>query len=333
MAASFVLGQVFLPIKYAKAQDTALEPSFSYLSATQDKNDTTTGQVDSTQEVNISGVSLDPTISNCEAAGSSACDDPSAGQIEVHVVKSGETVAQIADMFNVSANTILWANGMKKGDKLVEGDTLIILPIDGLKHTVAKGDTLKKIAAKYKADVSDIVAVNDVTLDSDLVVGQELIIPDAELNDNGGDKPAANLAAVTKRDQEYYAKSTIKNASGYFINPLASGHKTQGLHDHNRAIDIGAPIGTPIRAAASGTVLFAKNGWNGGFGNLVILNHLNGTQTYYAHQSKLGVSAGEKVSQGEIIGYVGSTGHSTGPHLHFEVRGARNPGADWSWKY
>ena len=170
-------------------------------------------------------------------------------------------------------------------------------------------------------------------IEADLIIGQELIIPDAEMNDTGGDKPAANLAASTKKDQEYYAKSKIKNASGYFANPLASGHKTQGLHDHNRAIDIGAPTGTPIRAAASGTVLFAKIGYNGGFGNLVIINHPNGTQTYYAHQSKLGVHAGEKVSQGQVIGYVGSTGHSTGPHLHFEVRGARNPGADGSWKY
>ncbi len=85
------------------------------------------------------------------------------------------------------------------------------------------------------------------------------------------------------------------------------------------------PSGTPIKAAASGRVIFAKVGWNGAYGNLTIIQHDNGTQTYYAHQSKLAVSAGDYVNQGEVIGYVGSTGRSTGPHLHFEVRGAPNP--------
>lgn len=310
-----------------ESAEVALEPGVSNFSATSDKNN---NSIASDGCVNVTGGALLPCISN-----PGTVDGVSDGtdQIGVYVIRKGDSIAQIAKMFNVSANTILWANDMKKGDKLVEGDTLIILPMDGVKHVVVKGDTLKKIAEKYKIDVSDIVAVNDITIDTQLAVGQELIIPDAEMNDEGGDKPAPNLEASVKRDQDYYASHPIKNASGYFINPLPTGHKTQGLHDHSRAIDIGAPKGTPIYAAASGTVLFAKTGYNGGFGNLVIINHPNGTQTYYAHQSSIAVNAGQQVSQGQVIGYVGSTGHSTGPHLHFEVRGARNPGADWSWKH
>jgi len=313
-----------LPVNYAKAQETAeiaLEPGVSNFSATSDKN---SNVIASDGCVNVISGALLPCISNIGTNENINNGETFSDQISVYVVRKGDSIAQIAKMFNVSTNTILWANGMKKGDKLVEGDTLIILPMDGLKHVVAKGDTLKKIAGKYKVDVSDIIAVNDITIDTGLIVGQELIIPDAEMNDVGGDKPVANLKASTKKDQDYYASHPVKNISGYFINPLPTGHKTQGLHDHARAIDIGAPTGTPIYAAASGTVLFAKIGYNGGFGNLVIINHPNGTQTYYAHQSKIAVHAGQQVSQGQVIGYVGSTGHSTGPHLHYEVRGARN---------
>ena len=123
------------------------------------------------------------------------------------------------------------------------------------------------------------------------------------------------------------------------MNPLPGARLTQGLHDGG-AVDLAMPRGTPILAAASGTIIFARDGYNGGYGNMVIISHPNGTQTLYAHQSKLVSSAGDKVSQGEVIGYVGSTGHSTGPHLHFKISGAQNPGAflqvgsvlDANWK-
>ncbi len=113
---------------------------------------------------------------------------------------------------------------------------------------------------------------------------------------------------------------------------------SQPRHDRF-AVDLACPIGTPIRAAASGTVKFALEGWNGAFGNLVIIDHPNGAVSYYAHikPGGIAVTTGEHVTQGQIIGYVGSTGRSTGPHLHFEVRGTagQNPGFDYSgsaWK-
>jgi LysM repeat protein len=322
---------VFLPVGIVRAQettDTLLMAGVSNLSIAQGTSNSTTVE-NLGASSNISGDALVPSVTNI--SGLDGVDDGEAlsDQIEIYVIRKGDSIGQIAEMFGVSVNTILLSNDMKKGDKLVEGDTLLILPIDGVSHTVVKGDTLKKIAAKYKVDVLDVAGYNGMSLEDQLTVGQELIIPSDNIDapststtkkiSTGGKLPSSN-------------SSSTKSIPGYFINPVPSGHKTQGLHDHNRAIDIGAPTGTPIRAAASGKVIFAKLGWNGGFGNLVIISHPNGTQTYYAHQSRLGVSYGEQVSQGQTIGYVGSTGHSTGPHIHFEVRGAKNPGADWSWK-
>ena len=158
--------------------------------------------------------------------------------------------------------------------------------------------------------------------------------------DEGGDKPAANLSASALRDQNYYATHPIKDVAGYFINPVPTGRKTQGLHGPgHRGIDIGAPTGSPIYASASGKVLAVKTGCKlgqtrcgGGYGNMVIVQHPNGTKTLYAHMSKVGTYNGAQVKRGEIIGYVGSTGKSTGPHIHFEVFYAKNPGTDWSWK-
>src|SRR3989344_4583253 len=178
----------------------------------------------------------------------------------------------------------------------------------------------------------NIVFYNAIPQDAKLVVGDELMIPGGDMADEGGDKPASNLGSAPTRDKNYYDTHPIQNIAGYFINPLPTGRKTQGLHGPgNRGIDIGAPKGTPIYASAPGTVLIAKTGWSGGYGNMLIIQHPNGTKTLYAHMTKLGTRTGAEVSRGEIIGYVGSTGRSTGPHLHFEVFNARNPGADWSW--
>jgi murein DD-endopeptidase MepM/ murein hydrolase activator NlpD len=224
---------------------------------------------------------------------------------------------------------------MKKGDKLVEGDVLLILPISGVEHTVTKGQTLQNIAKLYKVDAGDIASYNGIALDDKLTVGDTLMIPGADnMLDEGGDKPAPNLGSAISRDLKYYASHPLQDLIGYFINPLPTGHKTQGLHGPgHRGIDIGAPLGTPIYAAASGVVLTARMGWDGGYGNMIVIENdsTRNIKTLYGHLSRLAISTGDQVNQGQIIGYVGSTGHSTGPHLHFEVFNAKNPGADWSW--
>jgi LysM repeat protein len=257
--------------------------------------------------------------------------DSSLDQTSVYVVRKGDSLSQIAPMFGVSVNTILWANDMKKGDKLVEGDVLFILPISGLEHTVTRGQTLDSIATLYKADPLEIARYNGITEDTKLAIGDKLIVPDA-VRAEENDKPIQNLSASIAKDEQYYQNHPTQNLTGYYIDPVPGYRKSQGLHDGN-AVDLAIATGTPIHAAASGRVILARSGYNGGFGNLVIISHPNGTETLYAHQSKIATKTGEQVFQGEVIGYVGSTGHSTGPHLHFEVKGARNPGADGSWKY
>ncbi len=253
--------------------------------------------------------------------------DMTAEDINIYVVRAGDTYEGIAKMFDVSVNTILWANDLKKGDKLVPDSILIILPTSGVKHTVLKGQTLKTIAKLYDVDVSDITSFNDISIDADLNVGDELIIPGAEIKSIVSQpkkiKQGGHLPSLRDKDSQ-------RSSAGYFIKPIPC-ELTQGRHDRT-AVDISCHVsGTPIKAAASGRVILAKYGKNGGFGNVVMIQHPNGMQTLYAHQSKLNVSVGDQVSQGQIIGFVGSTGHSTGPHLHFEVEGGWNPGFDNSW--
>ncbi len=258
---------------------------------------------------------------------------PSVNDTSVYVVRAGDSISQIADMFGVSVNTILTANNMKKGDKLTPGDVLLILPISGIEYTVKAKDSLQSIAKLYKVNINDIVQNNDIALNTPLVVGDTLIIPNAEVSqENDKPIPAKDLGASIAKDKQYYVEHPVQNLAGYFIDPVPGYRLSQGIHDKN-AVDLAIAKGTPIHAAAAGVVLLARGGYNGGFGNVVIINHPNGTQTVYAHQSKLATHTGDQVYQGEVIGYVGSTGHSTGPHLHFEVHGAQNPGADDSWKY
>jgi LysM repeat protein len=296
------------------------------------KNDDKNNNVDANVNIDIvSNTSLLPAVGPLGVSGGTDIPDPSSQQTSVYVVRKGDSISAIAKMFGVSANTILWANGMKKTDKLVEGDVLFILPISGLEHTVTKGQTLQSIAKLYKADINDIIQYNDITKDAKLVVGDTLIIPDGEKFEES-DKPIKNLGASIAKDKQYYENHPVQNLLGYFINPVPGYRKSQGIHDNN-AIDFAIAKGTPIYASAAGTVTLARTGYNGGFGNLVIISHPNGTETLYAHQSKIAITTGAQVYQGQIIGYVGSTGHSTGPHLHFEVHGARNPGTDGSWKY
>lgn len=244
-------------------------------------------------------------------------DYPPSSEISVYVVREGDTLSGIASMFGVSSNTIAWANDIAKGIK--PGQTLIILPITGVKHTVVKGDTLASVAKKYKADAEEIADYNDLARGSTLTVGEVIIIPDGTVVTAA---PAKKPATSTKNP---YRGGSGTDLGGFFIWPVAGGSKSQGIHGYN-GIDIAAPQGTPIYAAAGGTVLVARaSGWNGGYGNYVVIVHSNGVQTLYAHMSSVAAVAGASVGQGQVIGYVGSTGKSTGKHLHFEVRGAKNP--------
>jgi murein DD-endopeptidase MepM/ murein hydrolase activator NlpD len=332
---------VALPSPGSNSQNIALlQANVSSASILPDKSNTTPSTTDPTDpSADTSNIVSDNALQSATGplgvSDGTDTTDTSLDQTSVYVVHKGDTAAVIAKMFNVSVNTILAANDLKKTDKLTEGQVLFILPITGIEYTVTKGQTLKKIAALYKVDITDIAAYNGISQDAALTVGDQLLIPGADtMTDEGGSTPAPNLGSALSRDLAYYTShSFIQDLVNYFIDPVPTGRKTQGLHGPgHRGIDIGAAKGTPILASASGTVSLAHTGWSGGYGNMVIIDHPNGTRTLYGHMSKIATFTGDTVNQGEVIGYVGSTGHSTGPHLHFEVFNARNPGADWSWK-
>jgi LysM repeat protein len=258
-------------------------------------------------------------------------DGSDSDQISFYTVKAGDTWSGIADMYGVTVNTVLWANDKTKSDKLVVGEVLLIPPISGLEHEVKSGQTCQSIAAMYKVDAYSIADYNGLGLGCKLTVGDTIFIPNGEKS-AVATKPVQKTGSTgTSKITDQYTKPT-KALSGYFINPVPGYRLSQGIHDKN-AVDLAIPTGTPIHAAASGRVLLARNGYNGGFGNVVIISHPNGTETLYAHQSRIATTTGAQVKQGQVIGYVGSTGHSTGPHLHFEVHGAKNPGANGSWAH
>lgn len=236
-------------------------------------------------------------------------------QIRVYVVRKGDSLSQIASMFDVSVKTIVWANDIDHGSLIKPGQRLIILPISGIRHTVQQGDTLASIAEEYNGKLKEIRQYNNLPEGSTLSVGEEIVIPHGEMP-----SPTPYTRA------QYAAEGGSNPEEGYYLRPIRGGVISQGLHGFN-AIDFATSWGQPILAAASGEVIISRDSgrWNGGYGNYVVIRHNNGTQTLYAHTSRNAVYVGQNVVKGQVIGYIGSTGRSTGPHVHFEVRGMRNP--------
>lgn len=246
---------------------------------------------------------------------------PGNGMIEAYVVRKGDNISKIAKMFGVSANTIRWANDLNS-DILKEGQTLVILPISGVKHIVKAGDTIQSIAKKYGGDAGEILKYNNINSGGKLAVGDEIIVPDGELK-----IPASVSSGIAAGSRKQSV--SLPSYEGYYMKPAINVRKTQGLHGHN-GVDL-APLsrtsGTePFYASADGVVIISRMGsWNGGYGNYIVISHPNATQTLYSHNALNLVSVGDSVSKGQMIGYIGDTGKSTGSHLHFEVRGAKNP--------
>ncbi len=247
-------------------------------------------------------------------------------QISVYVVREGDSLSGIANMFGVTVNTIRWTNNIS-GSTISPGQTLVILPISGVRHTVESGDTLASIAKKYKGDLKEIMSFNNLKEGEKLAVGDTVIVPEGEkiVSPPPSSSSSRNISKAPASPPSSSAPVS-SDSSGYYLKPVSGGVRTQGIHGYN-AVDIAVPSGTPIVAAASGEVIISRDyGWNGGYGNYIVIRHNNGTQTLYAHNSSNIVSVGEWVVQGQVIGYVGSTGQSTGPHVHFEIRGGpRNP--------
>ena len=224
-------------------------------------------------------------------------------------VVQGDTLGTIAEKFGISIDTVKWANNLSK-DSIKPGQILKIPPVTGIAHKVTTGDTIYSLAKKYQSEAQKIVnfPANDFTdLDTfALNVGQILFIPD-------GVPPSK--APVYKPQS---VPSYIAGPGGRFMWP-AQGSITQYPVSYHMAVDIANRGAPPIGAGDAGTVVYAGC-LRYGYGCHVIINHGDGYQTLYAHLSSINVSVGANVSRGQVIGRMGSTGRSTGTHLHFEVR-------------
>jgi murein DD-endopeptidase MepM/ murein hydrolase activator NlpD len=232
-------------------------------------------------------------------------------------VGEGETISSIAELYGLQQDTILWENNLTPKSKIKPGDELKILPIDGVRHKVARGETIYTIGKKYKLEGAQVQVIvdypfNDFLNDEtfELATGQYIMVPD-------GIKSTVTAAPVARTVYTTPDAGAV-TASGVFVWP-AAGRITQGYRFYHKAWDIANSGGGPILAADSGTVVAA--GWDAsGYGNKVAIDHGNGFVTIYAHQSVIQVRIGQRVNRGDVIGQMGSTGRSTGVHLHFEIR-------------
>jgi murein DD-endopeptidase MepM/ murein hydrolase activator NlpD len=238
--------------------------------------------------------------------------------VQQYQIKKGDTLWDIATKFQVSMASLMAYNQLSENSILTVGDAITIPtrsnPVTGTWHVVKSGETMWDIAFRYKLNVQTIVSANPSLHPENLQIGDRLSIPDrtGQLTSTAPQAPSRGLSF-----------------SGVFSWPLVGtitsgfGWRKSGFH---HGLDIAGDIGDPIRAAAAGKVIFA--GYRDIYGRMVILEHLDGKQTIYAHAQKIKVKENQKVRSGQVIATVGISGRTTGPHLHFEVRDkntARNP--------
>lgn len=265
-----------------------------------------------TFDPNATGISLESFVN----FNTTISQKPRSEIIE-YEVQRGETISQIATKFGIDVDTVKWANNLTSVDTIKPGQEIKILPVSGIAHEVKSGDSLESVAKKYSAEPQAIVdfPFNDLPDDFRLKIGQILIVPDGSPPETKVPaKPKPQYLASGPQGPTYQAPG-----GGSFIWPTPGGI-SQYFAWYHPGIDIpnrGAPA---ISASDGGTVIVA--GWpdNYGYGNRVVIDHGNGYQTLYAHLSNVYVSSGQTVSRGQAIGQMGSTGRSTGTHLHFEIR-------------
>jgi murein DD-endopeptidase MepM/ murein hydrolase activator NlpD len=240
------------------------------------------------------------------------------GEIINHVVEEGETLSSIATRYGLRVETILWENNLTETSKIKPGQELRIVPVDGVRHKVVRGETIYSIAKRYGLDDSQAQVIVDYPFNEflndetfDLVVGQYLMVPE-------GIKPTAAIAQPTRTGVLTPDAGTV-SATGTFIWPT-TGLISQRYSFYHKATDISSRSGGAILAADAGIVTVAGFIDSSGYGNRVMLDHGNGYTTLYGHMSSVQVQVGQRVNRGDVLGQMGSTGRSTGVHLHFEIR-------------
>lgn len=237
-----------------------------------------------------------------------------------YVVERGDTPNAIADRFGIQPETLLGGNPQlsEESSLLQTGVELIILPVDGVLHTVQPGDTLEGLEQRYGIPAEEIIAYepNNLSFPYRLEPETQILVPGA----------VQELFVWTPPDLSSVRSSGIGGnvdpvivGTGTFIFPVNSRNYTQYYWYGHRGLDIALSEGSAVYATDTGTVTYA--GWNNfGYGNLIVVNHGNGYETFYAHLSGINVVPGQIVYQGNVIGATGNTGNSSGPHIHYEIR-------------
>jgi LysM repeat protein len=220
-----------------------------------------------------------------------------------YTTQPGDNISVLAKDFGLSMGTLLSANNIRQPRLMQIGQTLRVPNQDGIVHRVKQGDTLESIARKYTVDIEAIQTVNEL-FSPRISVNASLFIPGAQL-------APAELLEITGDLFLWPVRGYITSPYGYRTSPFT------GARQFHSGMDISSAMGTPVRASMAGRVTVA--GYNGTFGNYVVITHHSGYRTLYGHLSVIRVKSGAYVSTGERIGDVGSTGLSTGPHLHFTV--------------
>lgn len=255
----------------------------------------------------------------------------------IYTVKTGDTLSEIATNFQADQSDILNANDLDNANSLKVGMKLTIPNVEPLDSAAAA--TVTHDATTPAENIAPIEVPVSVAPTTQTPVVQSPVV--APISPVLTPTPGTTMMVTNPVTEDTYPITVTQTSAathydipaidirGYYAQPV-SGRLSQGIHDVN-AVDIATPIGTKVHAAADGTIIVAKGDgkYNGGYGNYIVVSHPNGTQTLYAHLSKVTVDLGEVVTQGEPIGLSGNTGKVTGAHLHFEIRGASNPwGAD-----
>ncbi|MDR1249271.1 MAG: peptidoglycan DD-metalloendopeptidase family protein [Treponema sp.] len=222
---------------------------------------------------------------------------------ETYTVRPGDSVSKIAAARSVSMDSIIASNGIANARRLREGETIRIPNMDGIPYTVRQGDTLSKISTALGAPMEAILDANNMNSDT-ITVGTSLFIPGARMRSEDLKLALGELFA-------YPIRGVLSSPYGWRNDPIS------GARRFHAALDMAANTGTTVKAAMDGRV--ATVGLNSVYGKYIILSHGRGFQTLYAHLNATSVAQGAYVNQGLKIGEVGSTGYSTGPHLHFAV--------------
>lgn len=232
-------------------------------------------------------------------------------KVTKYVVQFNDTPGLIAQRFKLKLQTVLDNNNLSAKSMIKVGQTLWLPPSDGLIYTWGKNSTLSALAKKYKISTAEILRANNLGANDKLAVNEKIVIP--------GTRPDRPVVAPTKTAVASASRQRA-GGSGALLWPTTTTRLTQYFSLRHPGIDIAGAFGLPIYAADDGVVKLSKNGWNGGYGNYIIISHGNGRETLYGHMSRRVAQVGDEVARGNLIGYMGSSGRSTGPHVHFEVR-------------